>query len=295
MNNMFSGATSFRGYGNIFRWDTSQVRTMNGMFQDARVFNQDINRWNTLEVTDMGNMFIAARAYNGAMFSWDTSNVVIMSNMFGQAISFNQPIGRWNTSRVTNMSQMFDGATIFNQPINTLGLLQGESGNEWNTGSVTNMSWMFRGAQQFNQNIGRWNTSQVTDMQSMFQLAQSFNNGLAVEWRFNGFINQDENNRFFIRDIPPFRSISFNNQRRLDTFRSYWIVTTPRQTMNWNTSNVRNMNNMFDEAANFFNVDLRLWRITNDCPTVMFRNFSPMPDQFTPFQVGVAREGAGYT
>ena len=132
------------------------------------------------------------------------------------------------------------------------------------------------------------------DRYSHFQLAQIFNNGRAVEWRFNGFINQDENNRFFIPNIPPFRSIPFN-QTRLATFRSYWIFTTLRQTMNWNTSNVRNMNNMFDQTANFFNVDLRLWSIRNDCPTSMFRNFSPMPDQFTPFQVGVAREGAGYT
>lgn len=289
MSSMFSGATSFQGFGNIGVWNTSRVTSMNSMFQGARSFSQSLG-WDTSRVRDMNNMFNAATAFNGNIGVWNTSQVTVMSGMFGNATNFNQEIGRWNTSQVTNMSQMFDGATRFNQNIDTNGLVTGA----WITSAVTNMSFMFRNAQQFNQNIGNWNTSQVTDMQSMFQLAQIFNNGRAVEWRFNGFINQDENNRFFIPNIPPFRSIPFN-QTRLATFRSYWIFTTLRQTMNWNTSNVRNMNNMFDQTANFFNVDLRLWSIRNDCPTSMFRNFSPMPDQFTPFQVGVAREGAGYT
>jgi len=254
---MFSGATSFQGFGNIGAWNTSQVTSMNSTFQGARSFSQSLG-WNTSLVLDMNNMFNAATAYNGNMYWWDTSRVTIMAGMFGGATSFNQGIGRWNTSQVTNMAQMFDGA------------------------------------RQFNQNIGNWNTSQVTDMERMFYLAQSFNNGTSVEARFNGFLTLNESNQFFIPNIPPFRSIPFN-QTRLNTFRSYWTVITPRQTMNWNTSNVRNMNNMFDQTANFLNVDLRIWSIRNDCPTRMFRNFSQMPDQFTPFQVGVNREGAGYT
>jgi surface protein len=265
MNGMFADATSFQGFGNIWGWNTSQVTMMQGTFQGARAFNQHIGNWNTSRVTDM-------------------------RFLFNDAIAFNQQIGNWNTSQVTNMSEMFYGATNFNQPINTNGLATGA----WNTSAVTNMYRMFRNAQQFNQNIGNWNTSQVTNMSEMFYLAQSFNNGNVNEWRFNGFLTLNESNQFFIPNIPPFRSIPFDN-RRLNTFRSYWIVITPRQTMNWNTSNVRNMNNMFDQTANFFNVDLRRWSIRNDCPTRMFRNFSPMPDQFTPFQVGVNREGAGYT
>ena len=73
------------------------------------------------------------------------------------------------------------------------------------------------------------------------------------------------------------------------------MLITPRQTMNWNTVNVRNMNNMFNETPNFFNVDLRRWQISNDTTTVRFRNFSAMSDQFTPLLVGVLRPGAGFT
>jgi len=277
MGNMFNGATSFSGWwGNLVSWNTSSVRNMNSMFQNSAIAC-DIQWWNTSQVTDMNNMFQNARSFNQPIGRWNTSNVVIMSGMFGFAVSFNQPIGRWNTSRVTNMGQMFDGATNFNQPINTNGLEFGA----WNTSSVTNMAWMFRNARNFNQNIGNWNTSQVRDMQHMFDGATNFNNG---HWppifAFNGFLNQDENNRFFrgwveFQGADP-RNLGFN----ITTF----LLITPRQTMNWNTAQVQNMNFMFHNATNFINVDLRLWNIIGHSPEGFRRN-CPMIATFTPFNV----------
>ena len=41
--------------------------------------------------------------------------------------------------------------------------------------------------------------------------------------------------------------------------RSNFNLNTPRQTMNWNVGNVRNMNFMFNGAFNFVNVDIRRW------------------------------------
>ena len=276
MNSMFSGATSFTGLGNIGGWNTSRVTAMNSTFQGARSFSQSLG-WNTSQVRDMNNMFNAATSYNGHMFWWDTSRVTIMAGMFGSATSFNQVIGRWNTSQVTNMAQMFDGATNFNSPINTGGLETGA----WNTSAVTNMGWMFRNARNFNQPIGNWNTSRVTDMQHMFEGATIFNNGHVVQWNFDGFLNQDERNRFF-RGWVEFagadaRNFSFN----LNTF----LLSTPRQTMNWNINNVRNMNFMFNNATNFFNVDLRTWALVGHSPVGFRRGNCPMVSTFTPFAV----------
>jgi surface protein len=285
MNSMFSGATSFQGFGNIGAWNTSQVTSMNSTFQGARSFSQSLG-WNTSLVLDMNNMFNAATAYNGNMYWWDTSRVTIMAGMFGGATSFNQGIGRWNTSQVTNMGQMFDGATNFNQPINTNGLSFGA----WNTSAVTNMSFMFRNAQQFNQNIGGWNTSRVTDMQHMFDGATNFNNGervtvVNVYMIFGpvvtGFLTQDEANRFF---RPMYANISLNNDA--------WALVTPRQTMNWNTMNVRNFNFMFNEASNFLNVDLRRWT-TMFGTTVAFRRNSPMVEPFMPWNAWIFSPNRG--
>ena len=271
MGNMFNGATEFLGlWGNVALWNTSSVRNMNSMFQNSAIAC-DIQRWDTSQVTDMNNMFQNARNFNRPIGRWNTSNVVIMSNMFGQAISFNQPIGRWNTSRVTNMSQMFDGATIFNQPINT----NGSEIGAWNTSSVTNMSWMFRDARNFNQNIGGWNTSRVTDMQHMFEGATSFNNG---HWPpifgFDGFFSQQE-----FLDITV---VNGSNPRITRT-------PNPRQTMNWNLTQVANFNFMFHNASSFFNVDISRWFVARGIGfgnTRSFRGGScPLSDIFTPWDI----------
>jgi surface protein len=102
------------------------VMTMELMFQNAHVFNQDIGGWNTSQVTNMHEMF-----------AW--------------AYAFNQNIGHWDTSRVTTMREMFAWSD-FNQDISI-----------WDTSLVTDMAGIFYRASKFNRDIRNWDTSQVTD------------------------------------------------------------------------------------------------------------------------------------
>ena len=135
MRGMFSEATSFnqplnthtvtRPDGTTYEaWDTSNVRYVEELFHDTRVFNQDISNWDTSNVIDMHGMFAAAIAFNqpinthtvtrqdGSTYeAWDTSKVNNMTSMFFNAHSFDQDISNWDVSNVRHVDRMFYGAT----------------------------------------------------------------------------------------------------------------------------------------------------------------------------------------
>ena len=94
---------------------------MTQMFNEAEVFNQDIN-------------------------NWDTSNLTNMKAMFANAKSFNSPIGNFNVSNVTSMYGLFYGAKAFNQPI-----------DNWDVSGVTDMKGIFKDANTFKQSLENWN------------------------------------------------------------------------------------------------------------------------------------------
>ena len=105
--------------------------SLNLMFYNAILFNQDLSTWDTSLITDMYGMFDNATNFNGNISNWDTSSVTTMLGMFKNAISFNQNLSTWNTSSVTNMVAMFYNASSFNQDIST-----------WGISSVTDMNVM---------------------------------------------------------------------------------------------------------------------------------------------------------
>ena len=193
----FKDAADFNS-NSVTTWDTSNIITMIGVFQDADSFNQDIGGWDTSSVITMRNMFNGARVFNQDISSWDTSSVTDMSYMLKSAFDFNQDIGNWDTSSVTNMTEMFGQANDFNQDIST-----------WNTSSVTNMNGMFNGADSFNQDIstdsinGYWDVSSVTDMNGMFDTAVSFNQDIS-NWDVSSVTDMD----YMFRSTPFDQDIS---------------------------------------------------------------------------------------
>ena len=46
-------STAKTKYGHIGNWDTSKVTNMNGVFYDAKEFNENIGNWDTSNVTNM--------------------------------------------------------------------------------------------------------------------------------------------------------------------------------------------------------------------------------------------------
>jgi len=100
-----------RYYGDINKWNVSNITDMSGLFQDKTTFNSPIGNWNVSNVTNMENMFRNATSFNQNILSWNTNLVTNMSNMFNNASSLDIDIRALNVSNVTNFNDMFLNAT----------------------------------------------------------------------------------------------------------------------------------------------------------------------------------------
>ena len=250
--------------------NTTNITSMESMFEGNIHFDQDINIWDTSNVTSMKSMFEGAENFKQDITGWTTISVTTMENMFKGAASFNQNIlgtGQWNTSDVTSMDSMFEGATAFINGAVAFAAVIGRSGGgggvttnsmfkntahtllpdltAWTPSNVTSMESMFQGAAGFNQDIlgiGKWDTINVTSMDSMFQGAISFTNGGTA----------------FQSDIG--RTIGFGGVTTNSMFKDLQHNPGPILTA-WITTNLTSINNMFDGSTDF-DQDIRLWDVT---------------------------------
>ncbi len=100
-------------YGDISRWDTSQVTQMNDLFAHAINFDENINDWDVSNVQSMRGMFIGAASFNQPLDRWDIQKVKDMQYMFHGAKKYNQSLASWvsKLSEDVNTQCMFD-ATV---------------------------------------------------------------------------------------------------------------------------------------------------------------------------------------
>jgi surface protein len=290
MSYLFHSRTGFND--DISNWDVSNVTDMNNMFNSAQAFNQPIGSWDVSSVTTMTNMFYYAEVFNNgqitnegtAPLNWDVSNVKDTSRMFSDARAFNQDISKWNVSNVTNMLGMFNEAFAFNQDISTK-LVVAPAGspnyNAWDVSNVTTMYYMFTSAEAFNQPIGNWDVSSVTDMEGMFNGATIFNQNIGV-WKppsgatftdmftaATAFHTAYSGSSGF-DDTPTsafFNKTAITNDNILTAVNA-WISDSTTATgtygriVNWDTSAVTDMKNLFN-GAQTFNEDIGNWDVSS--------------------------------
>lgn len=218
----------------INTWNTANVSTMSGTFQNAEAFDQALSSWNVTGVVNFSNMFNGATQFDKDISSWETSVAVNFNSMFKDASNFDQNIGSWTTTAVTDFSYMFQNASDFNNDNDS------DPITDWNTGAVTNMIGMFNNAERFNRPIGGWNTGNVTDMSTMFDGATDFNKDIG-NWNTINVTTM----------VSMFHDASnFNNESDTNVI------------SDWNVSNVTDMTSIFENAV-LFNRDIRFWDTGN--------------------------------
>jgi surface protein len=245
-----------------WRFATTGTVRLERMFEDNRVFNQDIGDWNTGNVNNFSAMFLLATDFNNGgvggpnqgLDKWDITGAPSLFSMFNYASSFNQYIGSWDTSLVTNMQGMFSVASAFNQDI-----------GGWNVGAVTNMREMFSAASAFNQDISGWDVSSVLTFQNMFYDALAFNQPIG-SWTINTTdpAGVNMNSMFYSR----FTTTSFD-----------------QDLSGWDMSNVTDMAAMFRGCQQLSTANitaLNSWNITNKL-VAMSETFAEIQTGFTGF------------
>lgn len=145
--------------GDISRWDTSNVTSMNAMFKTSS-FNGDISRWDVSKVTSMHEMF-ASSSFTGDISAWDVSRVQSMSEMFLRT-QYRGDLSNWDVSNVRNMQEMFAQSGY-----------RGDL-SRWDVSRVTNMekmlSWCRVG------DISKWDVSNVLNFSCLFKFGSCDSN-----------------------------------------------------------------------------------------------------------------------
>lgn len=113
---LVNGARDFN-HASALSWDVSGVTNMEGLFQGARAFNQDISGWDVSNVTNMKDMFAGFTSFNRDISGWDVSNVSIFDGMFYDARDFSFSLGGWPLSKTgVSMSLIWDTTPIHGEP-----------------------------------------------------------------------------------------------------------------------------------------------------------------------------------
>ena len=142
--------------------DTSKITDMSNLFDSGNynksLDNIDISKWNVSNVKYMQFMFDGYENFNCDLSKWDVSKVENMKGMFSWCIKFNCDLSKWNVNNVTNMDFMFDNCKNFDCNL-----------SNWDVHNVISMKYMFANCVNFKaEGIEKWNINKVINMDFMF-------------------------------------------------------------------------------------------------------------------------------
>jgi surface protein len=265
MANMFQNASMFNNdaSNSIQSWYAPKCTTFSAMFSGASRFNQPLPILVDTSGVDcsLSFMFQNDTSFNQNVGDWNVSNVTTMANMFQGASTFNNDasnsIQSWRAPKCTNFSSMFSGAYLFNQPLPDLV-----------DASATTLSSMFFGSTTATL-IMRFNNGQINLQNIPNSIPSTYNDSTGVITCTNTssafltnlvigdvLIIQTSSILFPTVVTNIISNTQFSVSPKFGTNISSGIISIDRQIsgsapLNWNTSNVTNMSNMFSYCRYF--------------------------------------------
>ncbi len=249
------------GYYTEIPWAGQQGNYKSVTVADYGIIPTSIAWWFSL-----GTWFDTGSVLNSVDLSkLDTYEVTNMEGLFSGCEKLTTlDLSSFDTSQVENMNYMFWGDKN----------LERISGTEyWDTSKVTEMRCMFFNLCSIKTiNVTGWNTSKVTDMISMFNMAEKD----SVLEKIIGIENLDTSSVTVMDSMfshcdslktLPIENWNVSNVRSMERmFEFTWVATDSGQTYDldlsrWNVSNVRNMEFMFYRASSGgkWNVNVSRW------------------------------------
>ena len=153
--------------------DTSNVITIQSIFQNYMGSTLDVSSFRTSNVTNMSNVFNGCNSLLSIDLSnWDTTNVLSMEEMFANNYKLKTlDLSNFNTSNVRTMKNMFNSCK---------GLVNLDL-SSFDTSSVSSINGMFTNCTDLTSlDLTGWNTSNNTDWQSVFRGCHSLQNILGT-------------------------------------------------------------------------------------------------------------------
>ena len=249
---MFNNARSVENL-DLSTMKTSRVTSMVNMFAYmSSLKNLNISNFKTKKVKNFSRMFINNTALTSLNISnFDTSSAVSMDNMFnGLSRVSSLDVSHFDTSNVTNMQNMFfncSGLTSLNV-------------SSFDTSKVTNMESMFGGVTKLESlDIRNFDTSSVTSMLSMFGNMRELKD-FRISDKFK--THNVTNFATMFANCVSLESLDLSNFDTGKAFTTSAMFNGMSKVKRidlgpkFNTSNVTNMNNMFNNCSQLQEIDL---------------------------------------
>ena len=287
MWDMFRGATSFTGAG-LGAWNVARVTDMEGMFQEARSFNEDISGWSTGSVVYFSEMFFNAVNFDQDITGWAAPGTSYSSQCFTGATKWLEKYRRtdWTSSTQgppnawTGPSPFTSTAALKTAVNNCLGASpsgacncksqtvdcgngEGAPMRLWRVEQLTSLNGVFLDKASFNADISAWNTAAVTSMRFMFQSAAAFDQDIS-SWNTNNV--QDMGYMFYKASAFNQNIAAWNTEKVVDMQAIFEEAPAFNQYLGaWNTARVTNLESAFS-GASAFNGNISAWnteKVTN--------------------------------
>ena len=238
-------------------FDTSFVTNMSSMFAYSyNITELDISSFDTSNVTDMSWMFYNCSSLTQLdLSSFDTSKVNSMIYMFGECFKLTSlDLSNFNTSKVTDMAYMFYGC---NNIINIYNI------NVFNTKKVIDMEAMFYECYKLKQlDLSKFNTNNVENKSYMFYSCHALTTiGDISGWtpkNLKGMRSLFCNcNSLKSVDVSNFNTSQVENMEYV--FDDCHNMTSIGDISNWDTGNVITISRMFSNAQKLTSLDLSKW------------------------------------